>query len=251
MARRGVTIILGVMALAVAAGCSSESEECLREFEGNLFFTFDPQLPSPSDSLMNIKLDIPDALLTDISPFPNNVPPVIFYRFSTPTYPRLDLRLDDLGSDLPLEVDSTYTLTVDLTQRLTPAAMGLKIFDRQGLLYLGVQDFRPSGDPLASIFEDGYGNLNDSGELQVFFGDTGCAPRVENTACFLEITNYRLDFLLDGGRSLGLYNGDEGTMAGWIFHVHKSSKVIGKQGCPLSLLEQNAVSFFVQRESAG
>ena len=249
MARRGVTSILAVVVVVVAAGCSSESEECLREFEGNLFFAFDPALPSPPDSLMDIEMDIPNASLTEILAFPNSVPPIIIYRFATPTFPRLALRLDDLGSDLPLEVDSTYTLTVDMTQRLTPAAMGLKIFDNQGLLYLGVQDFRPSGDPLASIFEDGYGALNDSGELLVFFGDTSCAPRVENTVCFRDITNFRLDFLLGGG-SLGLWNGDEGTMMGWIFHVHKSSVVVAK-GCPAALLEQNAISFFVQRESAG
>lgn len=251
MAWRGVTSILGVLAVVVVAGCSSESEECLREFEGNLFFAFDPALPSPPDSLMNIIMDIPDALLTEISTFPNSVPPIILYRFSTPVYPRLDLRLDDLGNDLPLEVDSTYTLTVDMTQRLTPPAMGLKIFDSQGLLYLGVQDFRPSGDALAQVFEDGYGTLNDSGELLVFFGDIGCAPRVENTACFRDITNFRLDFLLDRGGSLGLWNGDEGTLAGWIFHVHKSSQVVAKEGCSIALLEQNAISFFVQREAGG
>jgi hypothetical protein len=239
--------------LAVVAGgltaCNNDREECLRKSEGDFSFYFNPRLPSPPDSTANIKYTISNAVLLEIKQFPGNVPPVIVYTFDVPnTSVNRDLNLYDLGRTLPLVEDSTYTITVDMTQRLNPPAMGLKIFDGSGLLFLGVNDWRPAGEDGAQVFTSGYGDLGSDGNLEVFFVNDGCDPRVENSECFQQIRNYRMDFRLGTRNPLSLWNRDTGQSGSWIFHVHKSERVVAKTAC--GLLDQNGVSFTAERAGA-
>jgi hypothetical protein len=244
-------IVAWSLIVLVAGGltaCDDENKACLEEHEGDFTFYFDPQLPSGPDSTANIQRTITDAALVQIQHFVASVPPVIIYTFDVPNSSvNRAMTVYDLGRTLPLVEDSTYTITVDMTQRLNPPSMAIKIFDGAGLLFLGVNDWRPAGDPGAQVFESGYGELGDSGELEVFFVNDGCDPRVENTDCFQQIRNYRMDFRVGNGNPLSLRNGETGSTGNWIFHVHKSQYVIAK-AC--GLLDQNGVSFVAEREGA-
>lgn len=246
-------LAIGVVALAVMAGgltaCNDDREECLRKSEGDLTFYFNPLLPSPPDSTANIELTIPNAVLVGAQEFPGNDPPVTIYTFNVPnTSVNQEMGVYTLGGrTLPLVQDSTYTLTVDMTQRLTPPAMGIKIFDGSGLLFMGITDWRPAGDDRAQVFESGYGALGSDGDLEVFFVNDGCDPRVENSDCFQQIRNNRLDFHVGTLKTLSLWNRETGQTGSWIFHVHKSERVIAK-GC--GLRDQNGISFTVEREGA-
>lgn len=244
---RGPVIILVLLAAAALAACGEDPPECTQAHEGDLTFAFDPQLPAPPDSASNLTATLNGATLNDVLRFPGSDPPVIIYRFRTPSYNRLDMIFRDLGTDLPLAIDSTYTLMVDMTRGLVPPSMGLKILDGEGLRYLGVNDWYPSGDSRAKVFKNGYGDLGDDGALRVFLSNTGCDPRVENTSCYLSITNRRLDFILGDRSRVGRYNGEEAVIGSWRFHVHKAEVVIGKQGCLEALEGQNGVSFFAER----
>ena len=245
---RGPVVVCILLAAAALSACGEDPPECTRADDGDLFFSFDPLLPSPADSTQNVMVTLNNATLLDVIRFPGDDPPVNIYRFRTPTYNRLDLRQRDLGYDLPVEVDSTYTLMVEMTQSLVPPAMGMKILDADGIRYFGVNDWYPSGDSRAQVFKTGYGEFGDDGMLQVLLSNTGCEPRVENTSCYLSITNRRLDFILGSHGRVGRFNGESVVIGGFRFHVHKAEVVIGKQGCSEALLGQNGVSFFVERD---
>jgi hypothetical protein len=138
-----------------------------------------------------------------------------------------------------VEVGQTYTLYIERTQTLNPAAFALSISDDQGIRYLGVNDWRPG----AGVFKTGFPDLG-SENFRVSLLDTGCKPRVENTKCYRSITNYRLDFSVGSEPVLPLKNGETGQAGGWIFRAHKAEVVIAK-AC--GLLDANGMSFSVER----
>lgn len=244
-------IVLVGWLIASAAGltaCNNDRQECLKKSEGDFTFYFNPLLPSPPDSTANIKRTISDAVLVDVQNYPGSDPPVVLYKFDPPSGPTEEMTLYELaGHTLPLVQDSTYTITVDMTQRLNPPAMAFKIFDASGLLFLGVNDWRPAGDPGARVFASGYGDLGSDGALEVFFVNDGCDPRVDNTDCYQQIRNNRLDFRVGSRNPLSLWNGETGQSGNWIFHVHKSEYVVAKS---CGLLNQNGVSFTAERAGA-
>jgi len=250
MIRVGLGLVAAV-AVAGAMGCNDQPEECTAPAEGDFTYLVDPQLSWP-DSLTNIDRTIADATLTDIQDFSGAVDPRILYRFQATGYPRLDVFLGYVGSTLPIEIGETYTLRFEHTQQLSPPAMALTISDAQGIRFLGVNDWRPNTDTVLPkrfhVFAtaDNYGDLNGDGPLRVYFSSASCDPRVSNTDCYLEITNVRLDFTL-GGMQVKLHNGEEGRLGSWIVHVHKAEKVVGKAACRDALLNQNGVSFYVER----
>jgi hypothetical protein len=260
MIRRAVLWGAVVACAATAAmGCSDdEREECARVDEGEFFFTVQslPAFPIGPDSLANLQVTLAGAVVDSVAAFPGFDPPTIFYRFHAPGYSRIDIRLDDLLLDtssdvrdrgLPVAKGDTLTLTLEQTRRLTPPSMAIRLADAGGLRYLGVNDWRPSGDPDARVMRSGYGVLGDDGELDVFLIDTGCPDRSNDPVCYFEIRNYRIDFSLGDEGVVELYNQGDRTFSGWRFHVHKAARVIATTSCD-GLLRQNAVSFFVERE---
>jgi len=247
----GAGFVLAV-ALAGAVGCNSQPEECTTPSEGDFQFTVDPPLIEP-DSTANIDKTIVDATLIDIQDYSSAVDPRILYRFQAAGHPRLDILLAYRGSTLPVEIGGVYTLHIEYTQRLNPPAMALTISDAVGIRFVGVNDWRPNTDTVLPkrfhVFagQDHYGELNGDGLLRAYLTSMGCDPRVSNTRCYLEITNLRLEFVL-GSNQVTLANGQEGRLGSWIAHVHKAEKVIGKTDCQEALLDQNGVSFFVERD---
>jgi len=235
-----------------AVGCNGQSPECTTPSEGDFSFIIDPALTS-ADSVANIAQTITGATLTAIEDYSGAPEPRILYRFQATGHPRLDLFLSYRGSTLPVETGQIYTLRIEETQRLSPPAMALTISDAEGIRFLGVNDWRPNTDTnLPKRFHvfagaDNYGDLNGDGLLRLYFSSASCDPRVYNSDCYLEITNVRLDFTL-GGKQLKLHNGQEGKLGSWLVHVQKAEKVVGKADCQDALLNQNGVSFYVERD---
>jgi hypothetical protein len=147
----------------------------------------------------------------------------------------------------PVVQGETYTLGFELTQWLTPPAMGIRILDAQGLRFFGVNDWRPAGTAGAQIYESGYGGLNADGTLKVFFTDGGCTSLDVDYDCYREFTNRRLDFLIGTNGPLEMWHGDTGTLGAWRIHVHKGAYVVGRAGCTDGLLNMNGVSFTLER----
>jgi len=176
--RAGVFAALG-LALALA-GCSGESDECKRPHEQPFFVTVTDGLPTSQDPSADIVLDT-DAVFLGLTRYPAETPPVDEVRFRYGDTNLLFIMSEGVFP-LPVEVDSTYHLTLELTQRLVPAAYGLRISDAEGVRFLAVTDWRP----LSRIFEDGYGDLAPDEELRVYLSDSGCDPVEENSTCFLE-----------------------------------------------------------------
>lgn len=225
-------------------GCGDDGDEaCLSEGDGNLTLATDRLDLSAPDNLSNVKMTLTDAVLTDILDFTSGVPRRIVYRFAAPGRPNFDVILDFIGFTLPVEEGGTYTLYIERTQQLNPAASAFSISDEQGLRYLGVNDWRPE----AGVLTGGFPDLLSDGEmstLRVALLEAGCSPRVENTECFQSITNYRLDFFVGGEAGLGLRNGESGQAGNWIFRAHKAEMVIAK-AC--GLLNANGMSFSLER----
>lgn len=246
----GATAAVAIV-LAAAVGCNSQPDYCTTPSEGDFSFLIDPPLTA-ADSLSNIDQTIGDATLVEIQDYSTAVNPQILYRFQALGHPRLDVILSYLGSTLPVEVGQTYTLHIEHTQGLNPAAMALTVSDDQGIRFLGVNDWRPNTDTsLPRRFHvftggDNYGDLNGDGLLRVYFSSASCDPRVSNTDCYFEISNVRLDFTL-GSNQVKLHNGEEGKLGSWIVHVHKAEVVVAKTSCRDALLDQNGVSFYVER----
>ena len=242
----GLLLVLGLglgSNLALLGCGDDEDEACLSEGDGNLTLTTDGLILSAPDSLSNVKMTLTDALLTDILDFTAGVPRRIIYRFAAPRRPNFDVILDFIGFTLPVEEGETYTLYIERTQQLNPAASAFSISDEQGLRYLGVNDWRPE----AGVFTGGFPDLFANGEvspLRVAFLDAGCTPRVENTECYRSITNYRLDFFVGTEPGLGLKNRESGQVGNWIFRAHKAEQVIAK-AC--GVLNANGMSFSVER----
>jgi len=258
MRRQGllpVLLLLWGVAVVGLFGCSNDPEECLRECDGDFFFVTDPGLPAP-DSLSNVNATLTGATLVDIedfSTFPGD--PKVNYVFSVPGRGRVDINMNYIGWTLPVEIGQTYTLFVERTQGLVPAAMALMISDDQGMRFLGVNDWRPNTDSQENprryrVFAGGdtYSDLNGDGDLRVFLGGGGCEPRVVNSTCFLEITNLQLTFVVGSTQQLRLWNRDTGRLGNWVFHVHKAERVVGKSNCDEGLQGQNGMSFFVERD---
>ena len=246
MAQCGFLFFLGVLCLGwVLTGCSETPPECERANDGEFVYSTVPQLGA-SDSTSNVQVTVVDAVLDTIVDFSNNVSPKIEYRFRATAYPRLDVSVDYIGSTIPVEQDSTYTIFFEKTQGSPPKSMAISISDEQGLRYLAVNDWYPSGDERARVFENGYPALGNDGEPRVFLVEAGCEPRLEDD-CFRSITNYRLDFVLGSEPPLELWNGEEGQVGSWIFHVHKAEEVIPNQGCFAGILAANSISFSVER----
>ncbi len=225
-------VILAALALSlVAAACNNEPEECKRTPEGEYTFRLDPSRASDPYTLT--------ATVQSVEYFAGQNPSYE-YRLLTTQSQTIVLTLDDLGYSLPVEVGQSYTFNVQNVGGV-PAANGIRISDASGLRFMAVTDWRPN----FSVFTEGYGNLGDLGTLQVFFQPDGCDPRVEDTTCFLEITNYRLEFVA-GGQRVKLWNRQEAKLAGWRIHALKTGVVKVKSSCPEQLQQQ--ISFFVERD---
>lgn len=231
---------LGLLLVLVLLGCGDDEDAaCTSEGDGDLILTTDRLALSAPDSLSNVKMTVADAVLNDVLDFTSGVPRRIIYRFVAPGRPNFDVILDYVGFTLPVEEGETYTLFIERTQQLNPAAMAFSISDSVGIRYLGVNDWRPE----AGVLEGGFPDLGSDG-LRVSFLDAGCPPRVENTDCYRSITNYRLDFFVGNGSALTLKNGESGQTGNWIFRAHKAELVLAKT---CGLLDANGMSFSVER----
>jgi hypothetical protein len=234
-------LILGWGAALIGLiGCGEdESELCTRPNEGKFFYATDPPLINP-DSTANMVRTFTDVVFDSLIDGRNFVGPTLTYRFLTPT--RLDIVVDYNGHEIPIVKGETYTLFLERTQRRNPPSMALMISDGQGIRYLGVNDWRPG----SWVFKGGYPDLNGDGVLGVVFTEAGCAPRVDDD-CFRNITNYRLDFIVGTQSPLGLWNQEQGQVGSWIFYAHKAERVVARAECLDGLLEQNGISFSVER----
>jgi hypothetical protein len=263
MNRPDVRYLAAALAAAVAiAGCSQgDPEECVRVDEGEFFFSVQsvPAFPVGADSLSNLQVTLQNAFLDTVIAQPGLAPPVILYRFHATGYARVDVQLDDLLLDrssavadrgFPVTKGVSYTLYIEQTRRLTPASMAIRFSDAQGMLYLGVNDFRPSGETGSNVLKGGYGDLNGEGELRVVSVDTGCSDRSGDPKCYLEIRNRRLDFQIGTATAASLWQGDDRISGNWRFHVHKSARIVATTSCYDALLRQNELSFFLERAGA-
>lgn len=227
--------LLGVFALWAFSGCNSQPDHCTRLPETEFAFQVHPAV---DEQIHTVTGFVQAIQVTEGSP------PAYEYDVRTATNQLIRFTFPALDYALPVHQDSTYTFTYQILGGV-PAPYGLKIFDDQGLRFLGVSDWLPS-DP--RIFPDGYGDLGSDGALKVFFESAGCDPVEENSRCFLQVRNYRTQFLL-GTRNLFLWNREEGRIGSWVFHVLKSMRVQVKAECVPQEL-QNQISFFVVREDA-
>ncbi len=223
----------GLVVLALV-GCNNQPEHCTRLPEPEFSFSVDPavdeQIQTFTATVRSIRVG-------------EDTPATYEYGVRTAADRPVRFVFPRLGYALPIEVDSTYTFTFQMLGGVPPA-FGFKILDDKGLRYMGVTDWLPS-EP--RIFPDGYGSLGTDGDLNVFFGSAGCDPREENSACFLQVRNYQLQFVLGGGRRTLLWNREQGRIGSWVFHVLKSVRVQVKAECVPGEL-QNQVSFFVVRD---
>lgn len=225
-------VILAALALGLfAAACDDQPEECKRLPEGEFTFRLEPGRAGDPYTLT--------ATVQSIEYFAGD-PSIYEYRLLTPQNQTIVLTLDDLGYTLPVEAGQSYTFEVHSVGGV-PTANGIRISDASGLRFMAVTDWRPN----FSVFTEGYGSLGATGQLQVFFQADGCDPRIEDTTCFLEVTNYRLEFVA-GGQRVKLWNQQEALLAGWRIHALKTSLVKVKSGCPEELQQQ--ISFFIERD---
>jgi len=229
---RRVALAAALALLSFLTACDDEPEECKRLPEGEFTFHTDPARFGEAYSF--------SAAVQSIEFIPGD-PAVHEYRLRASPTQTVVLTVNDNGAPLPIETGQTYAFEVQAVGGV-PAAQGIRISDAGGLRYMAVTDWRPN----YTIFPDGYGSLGAAGRLQAFFGDAGCDPREEDTACFHEIRNYRLEFVLGGTRRVKLWNGQDARLEGWRFHLHKASRVQVKVGCSEGLQQQ--ISFFVERD---
>jgi hypothetical protein len=236
-----LVLSLGLGVNLTLSGCGDDEDAaCISEGDGDLLLSTDRLVESAPDSLSNVKMTISGAVLSDILDFTSGVPRRIIYRFTAPGRSTFDLILEYIGFTLPVVEGETYTLYIERTQNLTPAAKAYSISDSVGIRYLGVNDWKPE----AGVFENGFPDLGGE-DFRVAYLDAGCTPRLENTDCYRSITNYRLDFFVGSGSALTLRNGESGQTGGWVFRAHKAEQVIAK-AC--GLLDANGMSFSVERE---
>jgi hypothetical protein len=229
-----VAALGGGLAVLALSGCNRQPDHCTTLPEGEFSFQVDPavdeQIQTVTATVRDVQVggDTPATYEVDVRTAADRSIRFVFPR---------------LGYALPVEVDSTYTFTFQ-NRGGVPAAFGFQVFDGKGLRYMGVTDWLPS-EP--RVFPDGYGSLGTDGALSVFFASAGCDPREENSACFREVRNYQLQFVLGSDRRLLLWNREQGRIGPWIFHVLKSVRVQVKAECVPQEL-QNQVSFFVVRD---
>jgi hypothetical protein len=238
--RKGAAAML--CAAWVVTGCSGDPEECVQPQEQSFFLTVTEGLPSGGDPEADIVLDT-EAVFVKVDRFPGAEPPQDEYLFRYEGK-NLVIVVPELTFPIPVEPDSTYRVTLEITQRLTPAAYGLRVSDGEGVRYLAVTDWRP----LSRIFENGYGDLAPDRRLRVFLSDGGCDPVEENSTCFLRRVNQQLEVLIGDGRSR-LWHTQTAVLEGFAVRVHKAMIVEAKQGsgCEDAVREQNGVSFSVVR----
>ena len=228
--RAGCVAAAAALVLSTA-GCDDQPEECVRLPEGEFSFSMDPARADDPYTLI--------ATVQSIEHYDGN-PSVWVYHLATQSSGTVTLTLEDLGYSLPVEQGQSYRFDVHSVGGV-PAAHGLRISDDEGVRFLAITDWLPN----YSIFSDGYGTIG-TGTLQVFFGDAGCDPRVDNSDCFVEIRNYRLEFLLGGTARTKLWNAQETRLNGWRIHALKSGRVMVKAECPEKLQQQ--ISFFLERD---
>lgn len=234
-----------IMAIGVAAallGCSSDPEECARNPEQPFFLTVTEGLPAAPDSISDIVLDT-DATFLGVDRYPGAVPPSDEYLFRTSSG-NLRFTIPESAFPIPVEANETYRIRLEITQRLTPAAAGLRVSDAEGVRFLAVTDWRP----LFRIQEDGYGDLAPGEELRVYLSDSGCDPAEEDSPCFVQKRNQQLEILIGSGRAR-LWHGDTADLEGFAVRAHKAMIVEAKQGfgCEDAVREQNGVSFSLVR----
>jgi hypothetical protein len=245
--------------MALLTACEEKhNAECDLVAKGEFVFAVVPKLPSGADSTADIDVSV-NAVLDTVIASPNLLPAQIAYRFhAVPAgwFGTRDIRLNDLlvneepdpaKRGFPVVKGQTYTLHFELSQRVVPPAMAIRISDPQGVRFFGVNDWRPSGTTGAQIYENGYDDLAPDGQLQVAWADGGCQTQNVDFNCYQEWTNRRLDFMIGNNGPLELWNSQEGTLGNWRFIVYKAAKVVAKAGCTESLLHQNGVSFTVER----
>jgi hypothetical protein len=242
---------------ALLAGCKQDPPYgCDLPAQGEFVYSVIPQLPSGTDPTADISLTISGAVLDTVIVTPNVTKPLLTYRFHAPGYNRLDVQLNDVLVDaepdpakrgFPVEKGQTYALHFEMSQHVVPPAMAIQIKDAAGVRFFGVNDWRPGGTDGAQIYENGYGSLNDDGQLEVLFIDVGCESQNVNFDCYQVFSNRRLDFVIGSDGPLGLFSGEVGTLGHWLIHVYKGAKVVGKAGCTEALLHQNGVSFTMER----
>jgi len=238
--RRGAAAIL--CAAWVLGGCSSEPEECVQPQEQPFFLRVPEGLPSSGDPDEDIVFDT-EAVFVKMDRFPGAEPPQDEYLFRYEDK-NLVIVVPELAFPIPVETDSTYRVTLELTQRLTPAAYGLRVSDGEGVRFLAVTDWRP----LSRIFEGGYGDLAPDRRLRLFLSDEGCASVEDNSTCFLRRVNQQLEVLIGDARAK-LWHTQTADLEGFAVRVHKAMIVEAKQGsgCEDAVREQNGVSFSVVR----
>jgi len=237
-----LVLCLGLGSNLALLGCGDDEDpSCLSEGDGDLKVSTSGLALSAPDSLSNAKTTVTGAVLSDVRDFTSGTPPQIVYTFSAPGRPDFNVTLNYIGFIFPVEEGETYTLFYERTQNLNPPASAFSISDDQGILYLGVNDWRPG----AAVFETGFPELGGEA-FRVALLDAGCKARVENTDCYRSIKNFRLDFFVGSEPVLPLKNGESGQTGNWIFRAHKAEEVIAK-AC--GLLDANGMSFSV--ESSG
>ncbi len=232
-----LAVAVGLAFSAAVSGCNNEPKECTRGAEGE--YLIQQMDPPVFGSVLSFTATVVSARSFA------SVPPSSEYKIQRHSDNQvITLLIQDLGHPLPVATGSAYDFQLEMIGGVPPTS-AIKVSDSQGVRFLGVSDWKPN----YSVFTGGYGDLaagGSAGTLQVFFGSAGCSARVENTKCFNEIRNYRLEFLLGASTRAKLWQGDQGAIGGWTAHVYKAEIVQVTSDCVDQL--QNQISFFVERD---
>jgi hypothetical protein len=165
------------------------------------------------------------------------------YVFRTNGNRNIQVLIPEVGPPVPIAEDSVYTVELLVGGPDPHDSFGFKVTDALGLRFLAIADWTPEYSMFVpGPLEPGY-RLGGAEWLTVATSDPGCEAIQENTADYLLLRNRRLRFVLTGGASADLYNGQSATLGNWVVHVHKAMEVQPKNPAFI----QNQISFSVER----
>jgi hypothetical protein len=219
---------LGVALLLVGAvGCSDSPEQCSQADLG--YFSFTTSFGTTGDLFRT-----ETGTLVKVEKLSAVDPPQVAYRIERLTGEMVDLLIPESGYRFPVQTDSVYTFQMEDYDYPGGLLRGYSvvIWDAQGMFVAAaVSDLDPQRivlrgpSPKDDEFPPGPGYPID--DLEVFFTDQGCSPRVVDTPFVRDITNWALEFKLGAAR-ITLFNGERGAFAGYEAEVIRAQKITAK-----------------------
>jgi len=217
----------GLVVLAAAvAGCSDSPEQCTRPDLGYFTFTF----PAPEGDIFTTVTGV----LSAVDKLPAVDPPQVAYTIRKADGGDAVLAINDLGYLLPVQVDSSYTIQLEDYDYPGTLLRGYSIvvWKQTGeFVAMVVSDWLPQtmvlrgSDPSDDNFDPGPDYPIQ--DLEIFFADEGCSPRVLDTREVRDITNRTLEFKI-GSSKVRLFHGERGTVGQYEAEVFRAHHITAK-----------------------